>query len=101
MKEIEAAGGQLVVVSYEPVDVLKRVAQQRGVTFLLLSDPGSKTIETYGILNREATGRAKGVPHPGILILDQKGVIRSKLADANYRIRPPAADVITALKQVR
>jgi peroxiredoxin len=101
LKEVEAAGGQVVVVSYESVDVLKRVAQQRGVTFLLLSDPGSKTIETYGILNREATGRAKGVPYPGIFILDRQGVIRSKLADADYRVRPSSAEVINALKQVR
>ena len=55
-KEIEAAGGQLVVVSYDSADTLKRVAAKRKVAFLLLSDPGSTTIAAFGILNQAAKG---------------------------------------------
>jgi peroxiredoxin len=51
LKEIEAAGGQVAVISYDSAGTVKRVAAKREVTFLLLSDPGSKTIEAFGILN--------------------------------------------------
>ena len=91
----------MAVISYDSAETLKRVAQKRGVTFLLLSDPGSKTIEAYGILNKEASGRAKGVPHPGIFILDQQGVIRAKLFLDGYRERPKSGDIIQALKAVQ
>jgi len=77
------------------------VAAKREITFLLLSDPGSKTIEAFGILNKEATGRAKGVPYPGVFILDQKGIIRTKLFHEGYKERPTSADLIRALKEVR
>ena len=100
MKEIEATGGQVVTISYDSVDTLKRVAAKREVTFLLLSDPGSKTIEAFGILNKEAKGKDKGIPHPGIFILDQKGVIRAKLFHAGYAERPKNADLVEAFKEV-
>jgi peroxiredoxin len=99
VKEIEAAG-QLVVISYDSAEVLKSVAAKRGISLLLLSDPGSKTIEAYGILNKEATGRAKGVCYPGVFILDQQGVVRSKLFFDDYKLLSSSADVIRALNEV-
>jgi peroxiredoxin len=90
----------LAVISYDSADVLKRVAAKREVAFLLLSDPGSKTIEAFGILNKEATGRAKGVPYPGVFILDGRGIIRAKLFNEGYKERAKSADVIRALKEV-
>ena len=100
LKEIEATGGQLAVISYDSAETLKRVAAKRQVTFLLLSDPGSKTIDAFGILNQEAKGKAKGVPYPAIFILDRKGIIRAKLFRAGYARRAKIADVIQALKEV-
>ena len=100
LKEIEAAGGRVVVVSYDAVDTLKRVAAKREVTFLLLSDPGSKTISAFGILNKEGKEKGKGLPHPGIFILDQKGIIWAKLVHKSYAERAKVADVIHALREV-
>jgi peroxiredoxin len=100
LKEIEAAGGQVAVISYDSVDTLRRVAAKREVTFLLLSDPGSKTIEAFGILNQEAKGKAKGVPYPGIFILDRKGIIRAKVFHAGYAARATNDELMQALKEV-
>jgi peroxiredoxin len=91
----------LVVISYDSADDLKRTATKRGVTFLLLSDPGSKTIEAHGILNQEATGKAKGVPYPGVFIIDQEGVIRKKLFMEGYKERHQSSDLVCALKDSR
>jgi peroxiredoxin len=100
LKDIEAADAQLAVVSYDSPETLKRVAAKREVTFLLLSDPGSKTIDAFGILNKEAKGKAKGVPHPGIFILDWQGIIRAKLFRPGYAARPTSAELLEALKAV-
>lgn len=91
----------MVVVSYDSAETIKRVARRRGVTFLLLSDPGSKTIKAFGILNKEATGRAKGVPYPGIFILDREGTIRAKLFLPGYKERYKSTDIIQALKRIQ
>ena len=57
--------------------VLKRFSDKAKITFPLLSDPGSKTIEDYHIRNQAAKGKAEGVPYPGTFILDQQGIIRA------------------------
>ena len=100
LKEIEATNGQLVVISYDSADTLKRVAAKRKFTFLLLSDPSSKTIDAYGILNKEAKGKSKGIPYPGVFILDRNGIIRAKLFRAGFVRRARIADVIQAMKEV-
>jgi peroxiredoxin len=100
LKEIEATGGQVVTISYDSPETLKRVATKREVTFLLLSDPGSKTIEAFGILNKEAKGKDKGIPYPGIFIIDRKGIVRAKLFHKGYAERAKIADVIQALNEV-
>ena len=44
----------LAAISYDPPETLAAFSQQRGITFPLLSDVGSATIKTYGILNPAA-----------------------------------------------
>ncbi len=64
LKEIEATGGQVVAISYDSTAILSRFAIKRSITYALLSDPGSKTIDAYGIRNGEAPERVKGIPYP-------------------------------------
>jgi peroxiredoxin len=101
LSRIEATGGRVVAVSYDSPAVLKRFALDRVITFPLLADPGSKTIDAYGIRNKEAPARWDGIPHPGTFIIDRQGVIRAKLFLDSYRERHPAEAVIEALKAVR
>lgn len=79
VKKFEDAGVQIVAVSYDSVDVLAKFAEERKITFPLLSDPESKTIKAFDILNKEATSRAAGVPYPGTFIIDSKGVVQNKI----------------------
>ena len=101
LKELEAAGGSVVAISYDSVQILKRFADKSTIKYPLLSDAGSKTIDAYGIRNKEAPERWSGIPHPGTFILDQKGIIRAKLFLENYRERSAPEAVAKALKEVR
>jgi peroxiredoxin Q/BCP len=100
IKELEAAGVQVVGISYDPVTVLKAFSDKRGITFPLLSDTGSKTIDAYHIRNKDAPERVQGIPEPGTFILDQKGVIRAKLFYEGYKKRHDSADIIRAAKKI-
>jgi hypothetical protein len=46
--------------------VLQRFAKERGITYPLISDPGSIIIKRYGLLNETIapTNRAYGIPYP-------------------------------------
>ena len=101
MKEIEATGGQLVAISYDSAAILKHFSANSGITYSLLTDPGSKTIDAYGIRNKEAPERWSGIPHPGTFIVDTKGVIRSKLFLEGYKERHSVEALVQALKDAR
>jgi peroxiredoxin len=101
LKEIEGAGGQVVGISYDPVEKLKRYADRTQVTFPLLSDVGSKTIDAYDIRYKEAPPEVSGFSRHATFILDQKGVIRAKLFQLSYQERSAVDALINALKEAR
>jgi peroxiredoxin len=101
LKSIEDAGVQIVGISYDDSKVLKTASERMKITFPMLSDPESKTIEAYHIRNEAAKGKAQGVPYPGTFILDRQGVIRAKLFLEGYRVRHTAEALITAAKAVQ
>lgn len=101
LREIEATGVQLVGISYDAPATSAAAVAKLGLSFPLLSDPGSKVIDAYGIRNAEAKGKSAGVPHPTLFILDQQGVIRGKLAREGYRDRPESAEIIAGVKSMQ
>ena len=92
---------QVVAISYDPVEVLAKFADKRKITFPLLSDPGSKTIRAYGLLNKEAKGRTEGIPYPGTVLIDKDGVIWGKLFLEGYRDRHSTAELIKAARAIK
>lgn len=98
LEAIRAAGAQLVAISYDREEVLKRFASRRGIGFALLSDPESRVIDSYGVRNQEARGRAAGIPHPGTFLIDRQGVIRARLFRDAYSERHDPTELIQAIK---
>lgn len=101
LQKIEAAAGQVVAISYDSTAILKSFAEKSAITYPLLSDAGSKTIDAYGIRDKEAPARWSGIPHPGTFIIGTNGLIRSKLFLEGYKERHATAALIQALKNAR
>jgi peroxiredoxin Q/BCP len=101
LKSIEAAGVQVVGISYDDTKILKSFSDRMKISFPLLSDPESKTIEDYHIKNPAAKGKAEGVPNPGTFIIDGGGVIRAKLFLEGYRDRHTTEALIQAARSVK
>jgi DsbC/DsbD-like thiol-disulfide interchange protein len=83
----------VAAISYDPVETLKAFADKHTITFPLLSDAGSKTITAWGLLNREATGRTAGIPHPGTFVVDRAGTIVSRTFEQPYQERRSATSI--------
>jgi len=99
LKSLEQAGVTLVGISYDPVEVLERFSKEQKIGYTLLSDPGSKTIDAYQIRNKDVRpGRAEGIPHPTIFLVDSTGVIAAKLREESYRERPTVEEIVAAAK---
>ncbi len=88
-------GYNVATISYDSVDVLNAFASRTGVSYPMLSDPDSKIIRDFGILNESMPkGPFYGVPHPGVYIIDAKGVVRKKFFEDNYRERYTASSML-------
>ena len=74
---------------------LKRV----GLGYTLLSDPESKVIRAFGILNEEVPkDRAiYGIPHPGMYIIDAKGIVTAKFFEEKYQDRYTPATILHSI----
>jgi len=110
VKELQAQGIGLATISYDSREVIAAFAKQRGITFPMLSDPGSATIRRYGLLNTvvdEALGpnkddpavkadaqkyisvvgiqeRMRGIAFPGTFMLDRQGRVTSRFFEDFY-----------------
>jgi len=97
--EIKGQGLGLVSISYDPPETLKKFADSRGITFPLVSDPGSAVIRRYGLFNDtvDPKTRAYGIPHPGTFILDAKGVVVARFFEDAYQERYTAATILATM----
>ena len=78
LEKIQAAGGQVVMISYDPPEKVKRFAQRRKINVPLLSDSDSKTIEAYGMRALTGAGDQMGSAQHGSFVIDKSGIVRSK-----------------------
>ena len=92
--DLKRRGLGLAAISYDSVETLKAFSQARGITFPLLSDPGSAIIRRYDILNAQATGRTAGIPHPGTFVIDAQARVVSRSFETAYQERASAASII-------
>jgi hypothetical protein len=95
---LKQRGLGLAAISYDSPAILKNFAERRKITFPLLSDPESKIIREYGLLNESVPkGMFYGIPYPGTFVIDSKGVVVAKYFEDDYTQRFTAADIL--LKQ--
>ncbi len=98
--ELKREGLSLAGVSYDSVAVLADFSRRRGITFPLLSDPGSATIKRYGILNTtvpETNQQSYGIPFPGTFMLNAQGVVTSRFFEQAYQERSTVGSIMARL----
>jgi len=69
--------------------------------FPILSDPGHKTIDAYGLFDTAYVGQGiEGIPHPAVLILDKNRKILWAKVESDYKVRPTNADIRAQLDKL-
>jgi peroxiredoxin len=96
VKELEQEGLGLAAISYDSREVLAEFAERRKITFPLLSDPGSKTIKTYGLLNttRHPSDDHSGVAFPGTLVVDATGEVTDRIFEERVEDRHTVSSIL-------
>jgi len=90
----------LYAISVDPPEVSKRFAEKiasdgkGSVNFPLLSDPGHKTIDAYGLVDPAYKGKDEyGIPHPAVYLIDQTGKVVWAKIESDYRKRPTNSEI--------
>ena len=95
-QELAAQGLGLAALSPDTVARLHDFARRRAIGFPLLSDADSTVIRAFGVLNEEiAPGEPNhGIPHPGMLVVDARGIVRKREFATGYAERPTVASLL-------
>lgn len=106
LKPDEAVG--LYAVSLDSPEDSRKLAEKiasdkRGeVAFRLLSDPGSRTIDAYGLRDPAYAGQPiEGVPHPAVYVIDKAGRVAWARVESDYRKRPTNEEIRAALASLK
>ena len=99
---------KLYAISIDPPEVSRKFAEKiaadgKGpVAFPLLSDPGHKIIDLYGLVDPAYMGQdVYGIPHPAVYVIDKSGRVSWAKIESNYRERPVNAEIRTAIDALR
>lgn len=96
LKDAKALGYEVGMVTYDQVSRIARFTQRQKIGYPILSDPKSKIIKAFDILNEEHQpgSFAYGIPHPIIFVVDPKGTIRHRFSEGKTYSRRPDIDQI-------
>lgn len=85
-------------------DLMKKIAKdgKGDVKFSLLSDPGHKTIDAYGLFDPAYAGQdVEGIPHPAVYVLDKNLKAVWAKIESDYKNRPTNAEIRAALDKLK
>ena len=99
LSQLTTQGLGVAVITYDSPAVMADFARRRGITFPLLSDPGSETIKAYGILNTTvaADNNNYGIPFPGTLVIDRDGRVTQRFFEEAFQERQTVSTILLAL----
>ncbi len=116
LPQIKQSGASLIAISPMLGKYSSQLVNKLGLTFPLLSDPGSNVLETFGILftlppamvavykgfgidlerfNGESSWQ---LPLPGRIIVGQDGLVKNIELSTDHTERPEPADTVNLLR---
>jgi len=88
-EKFNTLGYRVAAVSYDSVETLRKYTFKKKIIYPLLSDQNNQTILDYKVLNTEQKPGTKhyGIPFPGVMIIDNTGVLQYKYFYEGYKKR--------------
>ena len=99
LPELKKKGIGLAAMTYDSPAILADFSRRRGITFPLLSDPGSATIKAYGLLNTTVDAASTQLRHsvPGHVPRQSTGMVTARFFEEAYQERNTVASILLKL----
>jgi peroxiredoxin len=119
LPQLTAFGARLVAISPQPPDQSLSTVEKAGLEFSVLSDPGSRLADRFGIAFEQAEDvlaaqrelgldlakvNAEGavrLPRPTVLVVDPDRIVRFVDVQPDYTARTEVADIVAALSDLK
>lgn len=108
MRNLKQDGFTVLAISPDPIERLKetksKVAKdgKGAIPFALLSDPGSKTVNAFGVYDPTYAGQdVDGIPRAAIFILDKDRKVVWANVSMDYKKRPTLDEIRVELAKVK
>jgi len=102
MKEMSAAGAQVLAVCVDSVEENAKVVEKMKLDFPILSDPELKAIDALGVRHDDAMTAegTRNIARPAVFILDRDGVVRWRELTDNWRVRVRPETILEQLADI-
>lgn len=99
---LEDTGYNIVVLSHDNQEKLKKFSERYDFPYPMISDPNSEIIKSFGLLNTEyLKGTAyHGVAYPAVYVIGYDGLILGKNFNVDYKKRPSLMEVRRMLDEI-
>ena len=108
LRSLKQDGFTIVAISPDPIERLKETkakiaADKKGeVPFALLSDPGSKTVNAFGVYDPTYAGQeVDGIPRAAVFILDKDRKVVWANVSMDYKKRPTLDEIKAEIAKLK
>ncbi|MCW8875508.1 MAG: peroxiredoxin family protein [Kangiellaceae bacterium] len=98
-EKIKQQGYHVAAISYDSPEVLKQFKDEAGISYTLLADVDSRTVNSYDVVNQKYKPghRHYGIPYPGVMVIDTNGKLKDKYFYQGYKKRITAEHLLNKL----
>ena len=100
-QKLKEAGIRPVAISIDSPEESRKLSQEQGYTFTILSDPNAETIKRYDLVHAGAGENGKDIARPAEFLVDSSGTVRWVNLTENYMVRARPEQVLEAAKSIK
>jgi peroxiredoxin len=101
LDKFRQAGIRPVAISVDTPEESRKLSEQAGYTFTILSDPSTEAIRRYDLVHAGAGIDGNDVARPAEFLLDSKGTVRWLNLTENYWVRARPEQILEAAKLLK
>jgi peroxiredoxin len=98
--QFKARGIRVAAISVDPPEMSHKLAEERGYTYTILSDPKAEAIRRYDVLHPGAGEGGQDIARPAEFLLNTEGVVRWVNLTEDFWVRATPEQLLEATKAV-
>ena len=91
---------QILAISPDSNEKSQELAERLRARYRFLTDRDLTVTRRYGLVHARGGNKGQDVPRPTTVVIDRQGIVRWLARADNFQVRPDAADVARAVRDL-